>query len=276
MTSNEDQDGAIARGARDDPWTRLRRFTPARIALGRAGGSLPTRALLEFGAAHAGARDAVHHPLDAGPLLEGLAARGLGQLSVASAAGDRPTYLCRPDLGRRLDQDSSASLEAWRAASDGDPPDLVLVLADGLSALAIERHALPLIDALLPVLGDLRLGPVAVARQARVALGDEVGALLAARQVVVLIGERPGLSSPDSLGLYLTHAPRPGRTDAERNCISNVRPEGLAYVDAARRLAFLIRGARELGVSGIALKDDSATLPVGQVGSDGDPAKPAD
>lgn len=265
MSSVEDTEAAIVRGARCDPWERLRRFTPARIALGRAGGSLPTSALLEFGAAHACARDAVHHTLNAQILLDALAVRGLEQIGVASAAGDRQTYLRRPDLGRRLDADSAAVLANWRGTHT-DAPDLVVVIADGLSALAAERHALPVIEALLPTLDDLCLGPVVIARQARVALGDEIGGLLAARQVVVMIGERPGLSSPDSLGLYLTHAPRPGRTDAERNCISNVRPEGLGYADAARRLAFLIRGARELGASGIALKDDSPPLSGGQAG----------
>lgn len=266
-------DGQLS-GVRPDPWDQLRRYTPARIALGRAGVSLPTRAVLEFDMAHACARDAVHHRLDAAALREALGARGHATLEVASAAGDRQTYLRRPDLGRRLDADSRPVLDRWRAAHR-DEPDLVLVLADGLSALALERHALPLIDELVPGLGELRLGPMVIARQARVALGDEIGALLGARQVVVLIGERPGLSSPDSLGLYLTHGPRPGRTDAERNCISNVRPEGLSCVAAARRLSFLMRGARELGASGIALKDDTSPPPGGApVPGDGRPIGP--
>lgn len=247
-----------------DPWERLRRFTPARIALGRAGCSLPTQAHLAFGLAHAQARDAVHHPLDTAALLEKLVSLGLEQLCVASAASDRQTYLRRPDLGRRLDQASAATLAEWRARNGAGPADLLLVIADGLSAQAVERHAMPLLQALLPEVADLRLGPLVIARQARVALGDEIGALLAARLVVVMIGERPGLSSPDSLGLYLTHAPQPGRSDAERNCISNVRPEGLGYLEAARRLLFLIRGARRLGASGLALKDDSLVAPAGE------------
>jgi ethanolamine ammonia-lyase small subunit len=242
--------------ADQDPWHALRRFTAARIALGRAGSSLPTREVLAFGLAHAQARDAVHHRLERGVLEAALAAAGLAPvIHVHSAAPDRAHYLRRPDSGRRLDD---ASRERLAAATPGDAPDVVLVVADGLSALAAERHAVPVITALRPLLAGWRIGPVVVAEQSRVALGDEIGVALRARQVVMLIGERPGLSSPDSLGLYLTHGPRPGLTDAERNCISNVRPEGLAYPLAAARLAHLLAGARALGKSGVALKDDSA------------------
>ncbi len=237
-----------------DPWHRLRALTTARIALGRAGGSLPTRELLAFGLAHAQARDAVHQPLDVAALGQALDGRGLAHLPAHSAAAERSEYLRRPDLGRRLDDDSRRRLAAAAPAS---PPDLVLVLADGLSATAVQRHALPLLDALRPRLAEWTLGPIVIALQARVALGDEIGTLLGARQLVMLIGERPGLSSPDSLGIYLTQAPRPGRVDAERNCISNVRPDGLAYEQAAARLAFLMRGAHALGRSGVELKDDS-------------------
>jgi ethanolamine ammonia-lyase small subunit len=240
-----------------NPWAALRRFTPARIALGRAGESLPTAALLEFDLAHAQARDAVHISLDVPALQQQLAAAGFESLTVHSAASDRAHYLHRPDAGRRLDQASRARLAAHAA---GTAPELVCVIADGLSATAALRHAVPLLQALRPRLKEQSIAPIVVAELARVALGDEIGALLGAGQVVVLIGERPGLSSPHSLGLYLTHAPRLGCTDAERNCISNVRPEGLPIGQAAYRLALLLEGARRLGRSGVALKDESVRL----------------
>ncbi|MGH8785423.1 MAG: ethanolamine ammonia-lyase subunit EutC [Cupriavidus necator] len=245
-----------------DPWQRLRQFTRARVALGRTGHSQTTDAVLAFGLAHAQARDAVHLPLDVGAVTAALDAAGVQNLAVHSAAPDRAHYLRRPDLGRRLDDASRARLAVARP---GEAPDVVFVVADGLSALATQTHALPLLDATRPRLPQTwRIGPVVVAEQSRVALGDEIGELLGARQVVMLIGERPGLSSPDSLGIYLTHAPRTGRTDAERNCISNVRPEGLPYAQAADRLAFLLRGAAALGRSGVDLKDDSVpALPEG-------------
>jgi len=237
-----------------DAWDRLRRFTPARIALGRAGHSQTTETVLAFGLAHAQARDAVHEPLALAAICQALDAAGLAWLSVHSAAADRQHYLRRPDLGRRLDDVGRAALAQART----DPgPDVVFVIADGLSAIAAQRHALPVLEAVRGLLPGWRIGPVVVAEQARVALGDEIGAEMGTHQVVMLIGERPGLSSPDSLGIYLTHAPRLGRTDAERNCISNVRPEGLSYTQAAARLAFLLRGALALGRSGVDLKDDS-------------------
>ncbi|MBL8471841.1 MAG: ethanolamine ammonia-lyase subunit EutC [Rhodocyclaceae bacterium] len=236
-----------------DAWSELRRYTRARIALGRAGNSLPTAEVLKFSLAHAQARDAVHLALPRDQLLAALAAAGHAALAVHSAAADRAQYLRRPDWGRKLDDASRASLLAARPA---EPPDVVFVIADGLSATA-SAHAEPLLQILLTRLQGWRVGPIVVAEQARVALGDDIGALLGARQVVMLIGERPGLSSPDSLGIYLTYAPRPGRTDAERNCISNVRPEGLGYEHAAHTLHFLLAGARRLGLSGIGLKDDS-------------------
>ncbi|AGW92576.1 ethanolamine ammonia-lyase small subunit [Ralstonia pickettii DTP0602] len=239
-----------------DPWQRLRQFTRARVALGRTGHSQTTDAVLAFGLAHAQARDAVHLPLDVGAVTAALDTTRLQHVAVHSAAPDRTHYLRRPDLGRRLDDASRDRLAALQAA---EAPDVVFVIADGLSALATQTHALPLLDATRQRLPpSWRIGPVVVAEQSRVALGDEIGELLGARQVVMLIGERPGLSSPDSLGIYLTYAPRVGRTDAERNCISNVRPEGLAYAQAADRLAFLLRGAAALGRSGVDLKDDSA------------------
>jgi ethanolamine ammonia-lyase small subunit len=238
-----------------DPWECLRRLTPARIALGRVGNSLPTQALLAFGVAQAQARDAVFEASQQSRVVELLHSQGLGTLAVCSAAGNRQTYLRRPDLGRQLDAHSRALLLEARPA---DPPDIVFVVADGLSPLAALRHAPALLLALPALLPGLRWGPVVVADLARVALGDQIGELLGARQLAMLIGERPGLSAPDSLGIYLTHTPRRGRTDAERNCISNVRPQGLAYADAARRLAALVDGARRLGKSGIALKYEGA------------------
>lgn len=242
-----------------EPWQALRRFTPARIALGRTGVSQPTAAQLAFQLAHAQARDAVHRQLDAAAVERGLAALGLPTLRLHSAAADRPIYLQRPDLGRRLAEVSEAVVQAARSAA---PVDLALVLADGLSALAVERHAVPLVAALRTTLGaDWRLAPVAIVEQGRVAIGDPIGAALGAPLVAVLIGERPGLSSPDSLGVYLTWAPRPGRSDAERNCISNVRPEGLPVAEAARRLAWLLDAARRRGLSGVGLKDESTPAP---------------
>lgn len=238
-----------------NPWAALRRFTPARIALGRSGVSQPTAPQLAFQLAHAQARDAVHRRLDADALERGIAGLGLATLRLHSAAADRPIYLQRPDLGRQLD---AASQQRLRALAGAGGAELALVVVDGLSALAVERHALALIVALRAALGaDWRLAPVAIVEQGRVAVGDAVGAALGAAIVVVLIGERPGLSSPDSLGLYLTWAPRPGCTDAQRNCISNVRPEGLAIPDAARRLAWLLGEARTRGLTGVGLKDES-------------------
>lgn len=242
-----------------DVWARLRQWTPARIGLGRAGGSLPTRALLEFELDHARARDAVQAEMDAEALVRELRASGLGEATVVrSQVRDRMEYLLRPDLGRKLDEESRARLRGLpgiltsgqTGARRGAP---VVVVADGLSAVAPERHA---VGVLREFAGTENV-TIVVANGARVALGDEIGELLGAEAVVMLIGERPGLSSPDSLGMYLTWAPRVGRTDAERNCISNVRPEGLPYAEAARRLRYLVCGARRLGFSGVRLKDDS-------------------
>lgn len=250
-----------ARGADSwtaDPWTDLRAHTAARIALGRAGAGLPTKALLSFGLAHAQARDAVHIQLDVAALAGRLQALGCDTLTVRSAAADRATYLLRPDLGRRLHAEDAQGLSG-QARPEGC--DLLLVVGDGLSSLAVERQAGPLIEAIRKLApSDWTFGPVVIASQARVALGDEAGALLKARMVAVLIGERPGLSSPDSLGIYLTWAPRPGRNDAQRNCISNVRPEGLPAAAAAARLWWLCREARKLQLSGVDLKDRSDEL----------------
>jgi ethanolamine ammonia-lyase small subunit len=220
----------------ENPWQHLRELTAARIALGRAGHSLPTRELLDFQLAHARARDAVHCRLDL---------QGLG-IALHSAARDRATYLRRPDLGRCLDPESAALLQP------GDF-DAVIVIADGLSATAVHRHAIPLLDALRPLLAGWQLAPIYVVEQGRVAIADEIGERLRARLSVILIGERPGLSSPDSLGAYLTWSPRVGRLDAERNCVSNIRPEGLAPELAAQRIAMLMNAARERQLSGVGL-----------------------
>lgn len=246
----------MAEGPVVDPWRELRACTRARIALGRSGASLPTAGLLEFGLAHARARDAVHAAVRFEALRERLVTAGITVIEVHSAAADRERYLQRPDLGRRLDAHGAARLDGIELQGR---PDVVFVVADGLSAEAVQRHAMPLLSAVLQRMGGAATAaPVVLAHQARVALGDEIGERLRARQVVVLIGERPGLSAHDSLGIYLTHEPRIGRSDAERNCISNVRPEGLAYEAAAARLLSLMAGARRLGCSGVALKDESA------------------
>lgn len=235
-----------------DPWEDLRRLTPARIAIGRSGASLPTREVLSFALAHAQARDAVHAPFDAEGVADRIATLGHPTLIVSSAARDRASYLRRPDLGRRLDEPSRAALAKW-SSGDGD---LVIVVADGLSASAVHARAVALIEA-MSAHARLREAPVVVARQGRVALGDEIGACLGRRCALVLIGERPGLSSPDSLGAYLTFDPRIGRSDAERNCVSNIRPEGLPDGAAARRIAWLIDEAFKRGLSGVSLKDES-------------------
>jgi ethanolamine ammonia-lyase small subunit len=214
--------------------------TTARIGLGRVGHSLPTRELLAFQLAHARARDAVHQPLSLNCFL------ALEPVFLKSAAPDRVVYLRRPDLGRRLALESAAVLNR------GDW-DAVIVIADGLSAIAPQRHAMPLLDALLPELAGWRIAPICVVEQGRVAIGDEIGGRMGSAMVVVLIGERPGLSSPDSLGAYLTWSPRVGRTDAERNCVSNIRPEGLKPEIAARRIAWLMNAARQKQLTGIGL-----------------------
>ena len=233
-----------------NPLSRLRSFTPARIAIGRAGSGVPTQALLDFGLAHARARDAVHAKLDVESLA--LQLKDFQRVVVTSRAPDRETYLRRPDLGRRLSEEC--------ILNKGDQP-IVLVIADGLSAVAVQNHAAPLVARLLELAPQRWAGAAAViALQARVALGDEIGERLGAKLVVVLIGERPGLSSPDSLGAYLTWAPRVGRTDAERNCVSNIRPQGLGYEMAARRIDWLAAAALARGLTGVSLKDESSVV----------------
>ncbi|RMQ51301.1 Ethanolamine ammonia-lyase light chain [Pseudomonas cichorii] len=241
-----------------NPWLELRRLTPARIALGRTGTSLPTNAQLDFQLAHAQARDAVHLPFDHAGLSAQLAEKGRETLLLHSAADDRHSYLQRPDLGRRLNEDSAQQLRDYATAHAGGV-DLAVVVADGLSSLAVHRHTVPFLARMeeLALAEGWSLSPVVLVEQGRVAIADEIGELLGAKMVVILIGERPGLSSPDSLGLYFTYAPRVGLNDAHRNCISNVRLEGLSYSMAAHRLLYLMREACRRQVSGVNLKDEA-------------------
>ena len=255
-----------------NPWAALRQFTDARIALGRAGVSLPTAAHLDFQLAHAKARDAVHLALEVAPLAQALNDLGDGQsppcLTLHSAAPDRTSYLQRPDLGRQLDAASRSALETLRTAHPSHAPrpyDLALVVVDGLSALAIAQNAVPFLTRLQRQIApeNWSVAPMCIVEQGRVAVGDEVAERLGAQMVVVLIGERPGLSSPDSMGLYLTWMPRVGLLDASRNCISNVRPAGLGYEAAAYKLHALLSESRQRQLSGVELKD--------QTGADLDP-----
>ncbi|QUE89323.1 ethanolamine ammonia-lyase subunit EutC [Pseudomonas sp. SCA2728.1_7] len=241
-----------------NPWLQLRRLTPARIALGRTGTSLPTNAQLDFQFAHAQARDAVHLPFDHAGLSAQLGERGRESLLLHSAAVDRNSYLQRPDLGRKLSDESAQALRDYAAAHPGGV-DLAIVVADGLSALAVHRHTLPFLTRLEEQMNadGWSMAPVVLVVQGRVAVGDEIGQLLGAKMLVMLIGERPGLSSPDSLGLYFTYNPKIGLTDAYRNCISNVRLEGLSYGMAAHRLLYLMREACRRQLSGVNLKDEA-------------------
>lgn len=248
-----------------DPWQGLRRFTAARLALGRAGHALPTREILHFQLSHAQARDAVGKPVDFRAVEASLTALGYAVEHVHSEAPDRAVYLQRPDLGRRLAAASRQRLLELQPSLGG--ADVTFIIGDGLSAWAVEQHSVPLIAAATPLLRAvaIRICPtVWLARQARVALSDEIGEVVQARAAVILIGERPGLSSPDSLGVYLTYGPRRGRQNAERNCISNIRPAGLSYAQAARTLAYLLQQALRLQLSGVALKDQSGPAPLEQ------------
>jgi ethanolamine ammonia-lyase small subunit len=241
-----------------NPLLGLRRLTPARIALGRTGTSMPTSAQLDFQYAHAQARDAVHLPFDHAGLSTQLAEIGRASVLLHSAAADRNSYLQRPDLGRKLSDPSAQTLRNYAAANPGGV-DLVIVVADGLSALAVHRHTLPFLKRLEEqVLAEgWSVSPVMLVEQGRVAVADEIGELMGAKMTVILIGERPGLSSPDSLGLYFTYNPKVGLTDAFRNCISNVRLEGLSYGMAAHRLVYLMREACRRQLSGVNLKDEA-------------------
>ncbi|TPG81037.1 ethanolamine ammonia-lyase subunit EutC [Pseudomonas caspiana] len=245
----------------ENPLLELRRLTPARIALGRTGTSMPTSAQLDFQYAHAQARDAVHLPFDHTGLSSQLAERGRASLLLHSAATDRNSYLQRPDLGRKLNDESAQTLRDYALANPGGV-DLAIVVADGLSALAVHRHTLPFLTRMEDqIVNDgWSVSPVILVEQGRVAVADEIGELLGAKMVVILIGERPGLSSPDSLGLYFTYNPKVGLTDAYRNCISNVRLEGLSYGMAAHRLLYLMREACRRQLSGVNLKDEAQVL----------------
>ncbi|MBU4626625.1 ethanolamine ammonia-lyase subunit EutC [Pseudomonas sp. BF61] len=247
----------------DNPWLELRRLTPARIALGRTGTSIPTGAQLDFQFAHAQARDAVHLPFDHTGLSSQMAERGRDSLLLHSAAPDRHSYLQRPDLGRRLSDESAQTLRDYAQANPGGV-DLAVVVADGLSALAVHKHTVPFLTRMEEQTHaeGWSLSPVILVEQGRVAVADEIGQLLGAKMVVILIGERPGLSSPDSLGLYFTYNPKVGLTDAYRNCISNVRLEGLSYGMAAHRLLYLMREACRRQLSGVNLKDEAQVQPL--------------
>lgn len=254
-------------GITENPWKVLQQFTQARIGLGRAGVSIPTKELLEFQLSHAQAKDAVHQPLDIDKLqqdLEQLESTLVPKTIeiVQSQASDRFIYLQRPDLGRRLSKESKNYMEAHYGSNQGLVCDLAIAVVDGLSSKAIETNTLPFLQALLDLMSnetqqDWMLAPITIVKQGRVAIGDEIGELFNAKAVLVLVGERPGLSSPDSLGLYLTWNPYVGLTDAFRNCISNIRPEGLNYKEAAKRALFLLQESRRLKLSGVNLKDRS-------------------
>ncbi|WP_375382469.1 ethanolamine ammonia-lyase subunit EutC [uncultured Sphingomonas sp.] len=234
------------------PADRLASLTRARVRLGRSGSAMPTAALLAFELDHGRARDAVHTELETAGLAEAL---GREVIAVHSRADDRATFLRRPDLGRALREDDAGKLIAA-----GDR--LAIVIADGLSATAVHAHAASVAALLIERMVDWRIAPVVVARQARVAIGDAIGARLGVELVVVLIGERPGLSAPDSLGAYLTWQPQPGRLDSERNCVSNIRPpHGLSHAAAADTVARLLRAAHPRGLTGVALKDGADALP---------------
>ncbi len=244
-----------------DPWQQLKTFTRARIAIGRVGSSLPTKEVLDFGLSHAMARDAVHLALDIDTLETDIKKQGFSTIRVKSMANDRATYLLRPDWGRRLSEQSLSALTQHKSPK---PIDFLMVIGDGLSSLAVSRHVAPLLAEMRELFpSDWHTGHVVIASQARVAIGDEIGQALQARMVAMLIGERPGLSSPDSLGIYLTYNPKLGLSDADRNCISNVRPEGLQYAAAAKKLVWLAKEAMRLKVTGVALKDESDMQEIG-------------
>lgn len=249
-----------------DPWYELRRYTQARIGQGRAGCATPSKAQLEFQLAHALARDAVHQPWQVGAFAEALAEKGWPTLQLATPIHSRQHYLQRPDLGRRLDQASRATLQTLALPAT----DVALVVSDGLSSTAVERHGLPLLAAVIAAYAErsLSIGPICLVPNARVAVADEIGALLGAKAAAIIVGERPGLSAADSLGIYLTYAPQPGRTDAERNCLSNIRPPaGMVYSAAAAKLAYLTGQALQRQLSGVGLKDD---LNQADIGTDAD------
>ncbi|AEF56108.1 ethanolamine ammonia-lyase subunit EutC [Marinomonas posidonica] len=261
-------DDALIDAVTENSWRKLNAFTDARVGLGRSGVSVPTQHLLAFQLAHAQAIDAVHAQLDSQQLSQQIMAQewapSCAPLFLHSRATDRATYLQRPDFGRRLDQASVDKLEHHQNTT-GDRYDLAIAVVDGLSSLAVEQNTLPFLDALFSYLNPSKnnqqqtwsVAPICFVEQGRVALGDEICEKLNAKCVIVLIGERPGLSSPDSLGLYLTWGGKVGYTDAYRNCISNIRPAGLVYQEAARKAYYLLSEARTLKLSGVKLKDRS-------------------
>jgi ethanolamine ammonia-lyase small subunit len=242
-------------------WTSLRRLTAARIGLTRSGASLATGPLLDFQLAHARARDAVHEPLDTGRLASELATLAWPVVDIASDAEDHRRYLMRPELGRRLAPQAQAAL-----AQHSGPYDIVFAVADGLSARAVQVHAQPVLAGVLPALrtDGWRIAPLVVVRYGRVAVGDGIARTLGAECVAVLIGERPGLSAPDSMGAYLTWQPDAQTSDAQRNCISNIRPEGIGYAEAAFKLTHILRTMRTQRRSGVQLKDNSDQLLIDQ------------
>ena len=245
----------------DALWSDLRRLTAARIGLKRSGASLATGPLLDFRLAHARARDAVHEPLDDKRLAGDLAFLGLPVIDIASAVEDRTSYLMRPDLGRQLADGAETTLQAHAARFD-----IVFVITDGLSARAVQSHAAPMLAHLLPALQkqNWRIAPLVIVRNGRVAVGDAVANVLNADCVAILIGERPGLSAPDSMGAYLTWQPSPQSTDADRNCISNIRPDGIGYAEASKTILHLLQAIRAQRLSGVTIKDDSDRLLTGR------------
>jgi ethanolamine ammonia-lyase small subunit len=263
MSNNNSKSKSKSQHTVDNSWHVLRQYTAARIGLGRAGISVPTKHLLDFQLAHAQAQDAVHLPLDTEQLKNDME---LPSIVVHSQVHDRSQYLQRPDLGRRLNSDAVELLKQ-SAAPDKDPYDLAIVIVDGLSSFAIQKNAAPLLQLLTQYLAQqalskdegsiFRLAPIVIVQQGRVAIGDEVGELLNAKSALVFIGERPGLSSPDSLGLYLTWAPKVGLTDESRNCISNVRPQGLVYQEAVNKVFYLLTQAHQRKLTGVNLKERS-------------------
>lgn len=250
----------VSNSSVSNSWAPLKRFTDARIGLGRAGNSLPTRRMLEFQMDHANARDAVHIPLDTDALVDALP-DGLNHAMLSSQASDRATYLQRPDLGRTLSEDSGhvlASLCSEREAGF----DAVIVVCDGLSSTAVQAHAAAMVEKLCVEFEQrhIKLAPICIVQQGRVGIGDDIAQKLGAEKSIVLIGERPGLSSPDSLGLYYTFKPEVGLQDSSRNCISNIRPAGLSFDEATDKLLWLMLESDKLGESGVNLKDESEAI----------------
>jgi ethanolamine ammonia-lyase small subunit len=239
-----------------DAWSSLRNFTPARIALGRSGISVPSQEVLRFKMDHAYARDAVFSLMDVDTLLSQLQLFNLPIYVLKSKAADKHTYLKRPDLGRKLHQDSMNRLNNLNDISY----DVCITITDGLSAIAINNHCMHVLSLLIPLLvnANINTAPLCVVKHGRVAIADETSSLLKAKLALLFVGERPGLSAHDSMGVYLTYNPRPGLTDESRNCISNIRPEGLQYQPAADKIFYLIRESLRLQLSGIWLKENNA------------------